>query len=219
MSEQGATRSREQHAEETRAAILREAKRLFMELGYRTVSTRMVAEATGVTQPALYHHFSGKEDLYVAVLMRELDEMGRRLAAIAGQDEPVLVRLERAAAYLVGRTHHNLALMQHDIRTELSDAKAAAVGARFFAMVVGPISRIIDAGVAVGIIAPPEDIGLAPAQMGLYFLHQVAFVTRPPARTEHARTFERQINANGRSREELIVALFMGGVGSGQPAS
>ncbi|MGN6033636.1 MAG: TetR/AcrR family transcriptional regulator [Thermomicrobiales bacterium] len=205
-------RTREQHAEETHAAILREAKRLFMEFGYRAVSTRMVAEASRVTQPALYHHFSGKEDLYVAVLLQELGEMGSRLGAIADGDATVLDRLEQVARYLANRTHHNLTLMQHDIRTELGDASAAIVGARFFEQVVGPINRIVEQGIADGLIGAPETVGLAPIQMGLYFLHQVSFVTRPPARTDHARVIERHLSAV--TRERLVVELFLRGVGS-----
>lgn len=207
-------RTREQHAEETHAAILREAKRLFMQFGYRAVSTRMVAEAARITQPALYHHFSGKEDLYVAVLLRELGEMGTRLGAIADGDASAIARLEQVAGYLANRTHHNLTLMQHDIRTELGDASASLVGARFFEQVVEPINRIVRDGIAEGVIGSPEAVGLAPIQMGLYFLHQVSFVTRPPARTDHARTIERHLSAV--ARERLVVELFLRGVGSTQ---
>lgn len=204
--------TREQHAEETRATILREAKRLFMEFGYRAVSTRMVAEAAHLTQPALYHHFAGKEDLYVAVLTHELAEMGDRLLAIAGQDRPSLERLEQAASYLLGRTHQNITLMQHDIRTELGDEAASTVGARFFANVVEPLNRMVEAAIAEGIVASPEEVGLAPMQMGLYFLHQVSFMTRPPARTEHGYAIARHMREQ--PREKLVVSLFLRGVGA-----
>ena len=53
--------------EETRRAILRAAHNLFMELGYRAVTTRMVADASGVKQPLLYYHFADKEALYLEV--------------------------------------------------------------------------------------------------------------------------------------------------------
>jgi len=206
--------TREQHAEETRATILREAKRLFMEFGYRAVSTRMVAEAARLTQPALYHHFASKEDLYVAVLTQELTEMGTRLRAIAEGDGTARERLERAAAYLLSRTHQNISIMQHDIRTELSDEAASTVGARFFANVVEPINRIVGDGIAQGLVAPPAEIGFAPMQMGLYFLHQVSFLTRPPARTEHGHAIARHLREQ--NREAMVVSLFLRGVGAGQ---
>jgi AcrR family transcriptional regulator len=43
---------------ETRCLILQAAHRPFMEQGYRAVSTRQIAAACGITQPALYRHFA-----------------------------------------------------------------------------------------------------------------------------------------------------------------
>src|SRR5690349_3359337 len=53
----------EAEREETAKLILQAARQLFMAHGYRAVSTRQVAEAVGLTQPALYHHFATKEEL------------------------------------------------------------------------------------------------------------------------------------------------------------
>jgi AcrR family transcriptional regulator len=50
-------------AVDTRAAILDGAARLYADLGYSAVSMRDVARATGVTPAALYHHFTGKDEL------------------------------------------------------------------------------------------------------------------------------------------------------------
>ncbi len=110
----------EERTEETRQQILRKASVLFMELGYRAVSTRMVANACGLTQPALYHHFSGKQDLYVAVVMEELARLRHGLSAILRQDGTGRERLARTASFLTERTDVDHALMAHDIRWELS---------------------------------------------------------------------------------------------------
>jgi len=45
---------------ETRKVVLQAARRLFLEFGFHAVSTRQIAEACGLTQPALYHHFANK---------------------------------------------------------------------------------------------------------------------------------------------------------------
>lgn len=47
-----------------REQILDEATRLFAVQGYRGTSIRNIAEACGLTEPALYRHFDGKMDLY-----------------------------------------------------------------------------------------------------------------------------------------------------------
>jgi AcrR family transcriptional regulator len=61
--------------EERRAAIVREAIRLFAENGFRGTTTRKLAEALGVTEPVLYQHFPSKEDLYRAIIETKAAEV------------------------------------------------------------------------------------------------------------------------------------------------
>jgi len=51
----------------TREHILEEATRLIAERGFRNTTMKAVAEAVGITEPAVYRHFPGKEQLLVAV--------------------------------------------------------------------------------------------------------------------------------------------------------
>jgi AcrR family transcriptional regulator len=51
-----------------REEILEIAVRLFAERGYHGVSMDHIGSAAGVTGPALYHHFPGKESMLVAAL-------------------------------------------------------------------------------------------------------------------------------------------------------
>ncbi|WP_135227970.1 TetR/AcrR family transcriptional regulator [Deinococcus fonticola] len=61
----------------TRNRIQTEAARLFVASGYHGVSMREVAEAVGVTKPALYHHFADKEALFLALLEGALSSLSR----------------------------------------------------------------------------------------------------------------------------------------------
>ena len=61
----------------TRTRIQTEAARLFVASGYHGVSMREVAEAVGVTKPALYHHFVDKEALFLALLEGALTSLSR----------------------------------------------------------------------------------------------------------------------------------------------
>ncbi|MGH2596951.1 MAG: helix-turn-helix domain-containing protein [Actinomycetota bacterium] len=46
----------------TRERILHEASELFARQGYHGTTTRQIADAVGVRQPALFHHFDAKSD-------------------------------------------------------------------------------------------------------------------------------------------------------------
>jgi len=48
--------------------IIDEALKLFGRNGYDSVTIKQLAEACGITEPALYRHFDSKEDIYGAVL-------------------------------------------------------------------------------------------------------------------------------------------------------
>ncbi|MBZ9750323.1 TetR/AcrR family transcriptional regulator [Deinococcus sp. HMF7604] len=72
-------------ADTTRARIQQEAARLFVQSGYHGVSMREVAEAVGVTKPALYHHYADKEALFLAMLDGTLAGLSRLVASAEAQ--------------------------------------------------------------------------------------------------------------------------------------
>ncbi len=77
------------YAEATRAALLDEATALFAERGYAGTSLEDVAKASQVTRGAVYHHFSGKQALFEAVLdEQEMHMVERITAAITRYDDP-----------------------------------------------------------------------------------------------------------------------------------
>jgi AcrR family transcriptional regulator len=69
----------------TRAALVTAARPLFAQRGYAAVGTEEIVRAAGVTRGALYHHFGGKEALFLAVFEQVeqelLDQIGARVAA------------------------------------------------------------------------------------------------------------------------------------------
>jgi AcrR family transcriptional regulator len=70
--------------EERRARILDAAARVFAERAYESASIEEIAEAAGITKPVIYHHFSSKRALYIALLELYRGELlaflGRRAA-------------------------------------------------------------------------------------------------------------------------------------------
>ena len=64
--------------------IVREAARLFDQIGYHGVNMEMIAEAAGLKKPTLYHYFKGKEEiLFVmqdALILSLRERMRERIA-------------------------------------------------------------------------------------------------------------------------------------------
>jgi AcrR family transcriptional regulator len=65
----------------TREALIAAAQELFGERGYAETSTDDVVAMAGVTKGALYHHFSGKDALFRAVVERVQQEASDRAVA------------------------------------------------------------------------------------------------------------------------------------------
>ena len=72
-----AVRTQKERSEATTSELVEVARRLFAADGYSATSLDDVVRGAGVTKGALYHHFKGKRELFLAVYEREQ----QRLAA------------------------------------------------------------------------------------------------------------------------------------------
>ena len=148
---------------ETRSLILKAAHRLFMEQGYRAVSTRQIAAACGITQPALYRHFATKQELYIAVLLELLQQTQTRLTRLVERHESVLHRLHLVARMLPS-TWNDAGQMFHDIQHELDAQGRKEVSEAFQRQVIAPIASLFTEGITQGILRDAEHGGLAPVE-------------------------------------------------------
>ena len=70
MPKPGRSNLLDEKARATRRSILREATRLFARQGYHKTTVTDIANAIGMTQGALFHHFANKDALLEAVVRR-----------------------------------------------------------------------------------------------------------------------------------------------------
>jgi len=175
---------------ETRRTILREAHRLFMELGYRAVSTRQIADACGLTQPALYHHFADKQDLYVAMLRDNLDTVQGGLERIVRRDGDIGERLRQVARYLPA-TRSDMGQMFHDIDHEVGVEARRTLGEAFHHGVVAPIAAIFADGLQRGLLRDPRHGGADPVTATYLLLSMLRYAPagedRQTTASNHAR--------------------------------
>ena len=87
----------------TRERILLESAELFAHQGYTGTTTREIADAVGIRQPSLFHHFSSKGAIAEALLEWDLGRALPRVKSISRSALPAAVRLYR---YLVSDVRH-----------------------------------------------------------------------------------------------------------------
>ena len=84
------TPRRLQQIEAKRTAILDAALGLFSRAGLHGTTVEQIAEDAGVSKTNLFYYFASKEDIYVAVLSRLLDQWLAPLRAIEPDADPIL---------------------------------------------------------------------------------------------------------------------------------
>ena len=203
-------RATAEDAEETQRTILRTAQQLFMEYGYRAVSTRQLAAACGLTQPALYHYYADKQDLYVAMAQEEVAKLRVALERLARRGDSVEERLQQVMLYLLGSTQHDLSLMLHDVRHELTPERTKTLNQAFQAGVVAPIAAIFADGLQQGLLRDRAHGGLDATTAAYLFLSMIS-AHLPQARNDDLRQAEhtqRTVSDAEMARQVVHVLLY-----------
>ena len=65
----------QEYKDEVRKKIVEAAYSLFLDKGYHATTMSSIAESLGVTKPAIYQYFPGKEELYAAVAEHGREEL------------------------------------------------------------------------------------------------------------------------------------------------
>jgi AcrR family transcriptional regulator len=114
------------------------------------VSMRAVAEAVGVTPPAIYRHFADKDELLLEVCERRFTEFDVQIEA-AGADagDPVTALRLRAEAYvrfgLTHPEHYRILFLKGPGGVERRAAEGGGAGRRAFEHLVAAVQAGIDA--------------------------------------------------------------------------
>lgn len=101
-----------------RRAILESAKAVFFEKGFAAATMDQIAEAAEVSKGSLYLHFSGKEELYVSILIEGLQmlyDQFREAVGNTGDWEDKLRRIGRAyyRFYLENKPYFKILFLLH----------------------------------------------------------------------------------------------------------
>jgi AcrR family transcriptional regulator len=126
----------------TQERILLAAIDILEAQGIEGLTTRAVCEATGVTAPTLYHHFTNKEGLVAAVIRHGVHEFLARKRDLPLTDDPV-ADLRRGWDGWIGFAHARPRLFR--LMTQMAGADGAATG-EAYAIMQRLVERIAQAG-------------------------------------------------------------------------
>ncbi|MBA2393974.1 MAG: TetR/AcrR family transcriptional regulator [Ktedonobacteraceae bacterium] len=204
--------------EETRRAILRAAHDLFMELGYRAVTTRMVADASGVKQPLLYYHFADKEALYLEVQREQSMAYKVALERIAARlNESIPERLQSVVLYLRRSRQQNMGMLMHELKYELSPVARIVMKELFLTCIVTPIMSIFEDGLRTGFLRSPIAGGV-PARVATYLLlSAVSGLSEKPDAPDEVEVETSLFQKEGFNPAQMLVQVLLYGMATGQP--
>jgi AcrR family transcriptional regulator len=134
------------------------ARTLFLARSVAEVTTDEIARTAGVTKGGLYHHFPSKEQLYVSLLLGDLDHkriLFSRAVAMRGTCRDRLARLTRDFLGLPDDQRDMLRLVRRDINFFRGDDREQMVRAYQRAL-PEQVEAIVRDGMADGDLAPGD---------------------------------------------------------------
>ncbi|NLR31672.1 TetR/AcrR family transcriptional regulator [Levilactobacillus tujiorum] len=141
---------REEQLTHTHAAILAAARAQFLAQGYQATSTREIAKQVGITQPALYHHFSDKEVIFLEVIKTVGEEIKKGITAVVDQIQPDADPVEALTAVtevLTAAHPRDVFTVIHGSFKFLKPENKRQLGAIFMGDYLVPLTQFFDTGV------------------------------------------------------------------------
>lgn len=145
---------------ETKDRIVNEARELFARKGYDNVSVNDIASACDIGRRTVYTYFTGKDEIYMAVIETELERLMALMAAVAQADlSPDKKLLEMIFTRLVAikEVVHRNGSLKADFFQDIMLVEK--VRKRFDRKEMGILRRVLNEGVKKGVFHI-ENVGL-----------------------------------------------------------
>ena len=142
----------------TITSILQAAQKLFLQKNYADVTMGEIAQAAQVTKGALYHHFPGKEALYLAMMHADLQEMQALFQSAAeskGACRERLHRLTMAFLELPREKRDLMKLVRRDVNV-FKDPLRDRLIRTYQASLPEPVEAILREGIQGGELASAD---------------------------------------------------------------
>lgn len=153
--------------ERTRSRLMDAAFEVFAEVGFNAASLELICERAGLTRGAFYYNFASKEELFLAIMVREFETTMELLpeVGVPAQGEQELNELvDLIGLMYLSRIHDHItsARMTEEFRLHaLRDPVAAKAYSEQFGMIhlrLGELLRQAASAHHLRLLAPPETI-------------------------------------------------------------
>jgi len=145
-------------SEATAARIVAAARALFVSSTYADVTTDMIARAANVTKGGLYHHFPSKEQLYITMMLDDLERkriLFEESVVLPGTCRERLSHLTRDFLELPYEERELTRLVRRDVNTFGGDERDLLVRAYQRAL-PERVEAIVSDGIRSGELAPGD---------------------------------------------------------------
>ena len=159
--------TREQSKANTRERLLAAARGAFAGSGFHGASVDEIASRAGFSTGALYSNFDSKEDLFLVLMEREIDEHSREIARAVAKRPSVAERATGGAQRwmtMIEREPELLLLFMEFWAYGVRDAEVRPKVAARFAQVRRLLTRLIEDGVRefeLELALPAEQLAVA----------------------------------------------------------
>ena len=134
--------------QETLQRLVQTATEIFIEKGYAATGTEEIVKRAGVTRGALYHHFKGKRELFVAAFETANQQMAQGLEEMFESEPTTWAKLEVGCqTYLATLTSPELSRICAESVSVLGVHHWLEVGERHYHGILrGLLEQLIEAG-------------------------------------------------------------------------
>jgi AcrR family transcriptional regulator len=159
--------TREQSKANTRERLLAAARSAFASSGFHGASVDEIASRAGFSTGALYSNFDGKEDLFLVLMEREIEDHAREIAQAVNVRHSVAERATGGAQQwmtMIEREPELLLLFMEFWAYGVRDAAVRPKVAERFAQVRRLLTRLIEDGVRefdLQLALPAEQLAVA----------------------------------------------------------
>jgi AcrR family transcriptional regulator len=153
---------------------------LFLESGFRAISTRQIAQECGLKQPTLYYHFKDKEQIYVALCQAILLRIKQKVQwAIQATNLTIEEKFVEVVYSIMNSFQANYYIMFHDLNHEISPTSQQKIAEIFYQSLLQPVIQLHEEGVRTGYLNDLSQIGVPPIMASNFLLSLIEGYKEP----------------------------------------